>query len=72
MTDVVLKQFIPCILSNLIYWNFNVSAFTAVAAIHLTHHHSGVNTELTIAYNLHSGVNIELTIAYNLLVAKSF
>ena len=48
-TDLVLKQFILCSLSNLIYWNFNVLAFTAVVATHLTRHHSGVNTELTIA-----------------------
>ena len=39
-------------MSNLIYWNFNIFAFSAVVAIHLTHHHSGMNTELTIAYNL--------------------
>ena len=45
MTDLVLKQFISCILL----------AFTAVVAIHLTHHHSGVNAELTIAYNLFTG-----------------
>ena len=50
--DFVLKQFIFCFLSNLIYWNFNIFAFSAVVAIHLTHPHSGMNTELTIAYNL--------------------
>ena len=36
MTDLALKQFIFCILSNLIYWNFNVFAFIAVVAIHNT------------------------------------
>ena len=48
----VRKQFVFCNLSNLIYWNLNVFAFSAVVVIHLTHHHSCMNTELTIALNL--------------------
>ena len=48
VTDLMLKQFIFCIMSNLMYWNFNAFAFSAVVAIHLAHHHSGVNTELPV------------------------
>ena len=46
--DLVRKQFIFCILSNWIYWNFYAFAFSAAVASHLTHRDSGVNTELTI------------------------
>ena len=49
---LVLKQFIFCILTNLICWNFNVFVFSAVVPIHLTLHHSAMNTELNIVENL--------------------
>ena len=48
LTFLVMKQFISCNLSYLIYWNLNVSAFTAAITIYLTNHQSGVNTELTL------------------------
>ena len=44
----MLKQFVFCIMSNLIYWNFNVFAFSAVVAIRLAHHHSGMDTGLAV------------------------
>ena len=48
--DLCLKQFIFCIFFQFdILESTGVFAFSAVAAIHFTHHHSGVNTELTIA-----------------------
>ena len=55
VTDLVLKQFIVRIslfivqCSNLIYGKFQGFCLQALIAIHLTHNHSDVNTELTIA-----------------------
>ena len=71
MTDLVLKQFIFCVLSNLIYWNFNVFAFSAVVIIHLTHYHSGVNTELTIAENLFFGQKFLVSSSHGVLYIDS-
>ena len=39
VTNLMLKQFVFCIMSNLTYWNFNVFAFSVVVATRLAHHH---------------------------------
>ena len=76
MTHLVQKQFIFCILPNLIYKTFNILAFSAVVAIRLTHYHFCVNSDFItgrkfLVFSSHWVLYIEAIFGYFWLLSRN-